>query len=191
MSEVTVEPRTPWFSGARQLIARHPVSAFLTMAFVVTGATWLWPALTRRDLLPYGHAPYDLLGHVVGSAVPAFIVTAALRGTAGVRELVQRCLRWRFGIRWHLLAILGPTFLTLVLATSLAGTAPLTAVAENWPKFFTLILPSLAFAFVLSNFYLARDGCPSHLAAPGVFPHLPMGESWNRRVLTGERCSAR
>jgi membrane protease YdiL (CAAX protease family) len=80
-------------------------------------------------------------------------VTAALRGRSGVRDLVQRCLRWQVGIRWYLLAALGPTFIAILLATALAGTAPLTAVAENWPKFFTLILPSLAFAFVFSNFF--------------------------------------
>lgn len=153
MSDLTVQPRTPWYAGARQLISKHPVAAFLIMVYLVNVATALSPALTRRDLLPYSHAPYDLLAHIVGIAFPAFIVTAAMRGTAGVREFVQRCLRWRVGIRWYLIAILGPTVLTLLLATALAGTAPLTAVAENWPKFFTLVLPSLAFAFVLSNFY--------------------------------------
>jgi membrane protease YdiL (CAAX protease family) len=153
MSDDTVQPRTPWYSPGRQWIARHPVAAFLIMAYVVTVATALSPALTRRDLLPYDHAPYDLLAHIVGSAVPAFIVTAALRGSAGVREFFHRCLRWRVGIRWYLLAVLAPTSITLLLATALAGTAPLTAVAEDWPTFFTLILPSLAFAFVLSNFY--------------------------------------
>ena len=33
------------------------------------------------------------------------------------------------------------------------GTPPATAIAENWPRFFTSILPSLAFAFLLSNFF--------------------------------------
>ena len=153
MSDLTARPRTPWYAGARVLIARHPVAAFLIMVYVVNVATALSPALTRRDLLPYGQAPYDLLAHLLGTAIPAFIVTAALRGTAGVREFVQRCLRWRVGIRWYLLAILGPTVVTLLLAVVLAGSAPLMAVAENWPTFFTLVLPSLAFAFVLSNFH--------------------------------------
>jgi membrane protease YdiL (CAAX protease family) len=153
MSDVTVQPASPWYSGVRRLIASHPVSAFLIMVYVVNLATAFPPSLTRRDLLPYGHAPYDLLSHIVGLAVPAFIVSAALRGTAGMRDLSQRCLRWRCGVHWYLLAFLGPTFLTLLLATALAGTAPLVAVAENWPRFFTLILPSLAFAFVVSNFY--------------------------------------
>ena len=67
--------------------------------------------------------------------------------------LLQRCLRWRVGIGWYLLAFLGPTLLTLLLAVGLGGTPPATAIAENWPRFFTSILPSLAFAFLLSNFF--------------------------------------
>ena len=152
MSDLTVQPRTPWYSGPRQWISRYPIAAFLIMVYVVNAVTALSPTLTRRDLLPYNQAPYDLLAHIFGIAVPAFIVTAVLRGTAGVREFIQRCLRWRVGIGWYLLVILGPTVLTLLLATALAGTPPLTAVAENWPKFFTLVLPNFAFVFLLSNF---------------------------------------
>ena len=152
MSDDTLQARATWYSPIRMWIPRHPIAAFLIMAYVVTVATALSPALTRRDLLPYEHAPYDLLAHVLGSAVPAFIVTSAVRGKGGVRDLVQRCLRWRVGFGWYLLALLGPTLLTLLLATGLAGTLPLTTVTENWAEFFTLILPSLAFAFVLSNY---------------------------------------
>lgn len=151
MSDDTLQPRA-WYSPIRMWIARHPVAAFLIMVYIVSVSTALSPALTRRDLLPYDHAPYDLLAHILGSAVPAFIVTSAVRGTAGVRDLVQRCLRWRVGIGWYLLALLGPTVLTLLLAAGLAGTPPLTAVTENWARFFTVILPSLALAFVLSNY---------------------------------------
>jgi membrane protease YdiL (CAAX protease family) len=108
--------------------------------------------MTARDLLPYEQAPYDLLAHVLGSAVPAFIVTWAVGGGTAVRDLVQRCLRWRVGVGWYLLALLGPTVLTLLLAVGLTGAPVVTALAENWVEFFSVILPSLAFAFVLSNY---------------------------------------
>jgi membrane protease YdiL (CAAX protease family) len=123
------------------------------MAFFVTGVTALVPALTRRDLLPYGQAPYDLLGHLVGSAIPAFIVAAAVHGQLGVRDLLARCLRWRVGLGWYLVAIVGPVILTLVLAIALEGEAPVAALREDWPKLLTATLPSFLFAFVLSNFF--------------------------------------
>lgn len=132
-------------------IGRHPVAAFLIMVYAITTATSLSPVLTRRDLLPYGQAPYDLLAHVVGTATAAFIVTAAYGGGAGVRDLVRRCLQWRVGVGWYLLALLGPTLLTLVLAAVLDGSV-LNALSDNWPQLLTVVLPSLAFAFLLSNF---------------------------------------
>lgn len=143
--------RRLWYSVPRTWISRHPVAAFLIMAYTVTGATALSPALTRRDLLPYGQAPYDLLAHFLGNAVPAFLVVAALRGVPGVRDLARRSVRWRVGVGWYLLALLGPTIFTLLLATALSGRAPIVADSENWPQFFSLMLPSLAFAFILSN----------------------------------------
>ncbi|MGI8517304.1 MAG: hypothetical protein ACR2ME_03030 [Acidimicrobiia bacterium] len=78
-------------------------------------------------------------------------VVAALRGAPGVRDLAQRSGRWLVGVGWYLAALLGPTILTLLLAAALSGRAPLAAAADNWPQFFSLILPSLAFAFIISN----------------------------------------
>jgi uncharacterized protein len=152
MSDDTLQSRASWYSPIRMWIARHPVAAFLTMAYVVTVATALSPALTRRDLLPYEQAPYDLAAHVLGSAVPAFFVTWAVGGRTAVRDLARRCLRWRVGLGWYLLALLGPTVLTLLLAVGLAGAPVGTGLTENWAEFFSVILPSLAFAFVLSNY---------------------------------------
>lgn len=85
--------------------------------------------------------------------MPALLVVAALRGAPGVRDLAQRSGRWRVGVGWYLVALLGPTILTLLLAAALSGRAPLAAAADNWPQFFSLILPSLAFAFIFSNWF--------------------------------------
>jgi uncharacterized protein len=132
-------------------IGRHPVAAFLILVYVITTATSLSPVLTRRDLLPYGQAPYDLLAHVVGTAIPAFIVTAAYGGGAGVRDLLRRCFQWRVGVGWYLLALVGPTLLTLGLAYAMEGSV-VNALSGNWSELLTVVLPSLAFAFLLSNF---------------------------------------
>ena len=77
------------------------------MVFAVNIAVALSPVLNRRDLLPFAQAPYDWLAHILGSAVPAFVVTAAVHGRDGVRNLAGRCLRWRVGLRWYLIALLG------------------------------------------------------------------------------------
>jgi hypothetical protein len=47
-------------------------------------------------------------------ALPAFLVTAATSGKAGVLDLLGRCLRWRGAVRWYLIALLGLPVATLL-----------------------------------------------------------------------------
>jgi hypothetical protein len=42
------------------------------------------------------------LENVLGSAVPAFVVTALVSGRAGVWDLARRSLRWRVPLRWYI-----------------------------------------------------------------------------------------
>ena len=135
------------------MIANHPVGAFLVMVYAVNIALAAVPALTRRDLLPFDQAPYDLLGHFFGVAGPAFVVTAAARGREGVRDLLQRCLRWRIGLRWYAVALVGMPVAALLVAVLFDGPAALQLLTDKWPLLFTSILPQLLFVIVLSNVF--------------------------------------
>src|SRR3989442_8393688 len=95
---MTQQPPPP--SALRRLVARHPVAAFLVMVYAVNIAVVLPPVLTRPDILPFALRPDALLGHIFGSAVPAFLVIAAMHGRAGVRDLTRRCLPWRLPPHW-------------------------------------------------------------------------------------------
>lgn len=138
-------------SALRRLVARHPVAAFLVMVFAVNCALALSPLLTRRDILPFGLAPYDSLGHIFGVALPAFIVVAAMSGKAGVRDLAHRSLRWRVGIRWYLIALLGVPVASVLCASALFGLAPLEALVEKWRLLLTVVFPQLVLLIVFFN----------------------------------------
>lgn len=133
------------------MIVGHPVAAFLVMVYAVNIAVALSPALTRRDLLPFDQAPYDWLGHILGVALPAFVVTAALGGRDAVRNLARRCLRWRVDLRWYVAALLGMPVATLLLAIIFYGSAPLQLLGDKWSLLFTLVLPHLLVVIVFSN----------------------------------------
>jgi len=148
---VAIDPNLRPFSRARQVIARHPVAAFLIMVYGVNIGVAFPPFLTRRDLLPFDLALYDSLGHILGSALPAFLVVAAVRGRAGVHDLAKRSLRWRVGIRWYVLALLGVPIATVLAATALLGPAPLDALADKWPLLFTQVLPQLLLLILFFN----------------------------------------
>jgi hypothetical protein len=59
------------------------------------------------------------------------LVVAASDGREGVRDLARRSLRWRVGVRWYLLAVLGLPVVVLVAAVALFGTAALDALADD------------------------------------------------------------
>ena len=143
--------RPALFSALRRLVARHPVTAFLVMVYTVNTAVALVPLLTRRDILPFGLAPYDSLGHIFGVALPAFLVVAATHGRTGVRDLARRSLRWRVGVRWYLIALLGVPIGVVLGASAIFGLAPLNALVEKWQLLLTVVLPQLVLLILFFN----------------------------------------
>jgi uncharacterized protein len=107
--------------------------------------------LTEPGLLPGGATPHGVLVNVLGSAVPAFIVTALVSGKAGVRDLARRSLRWRVPLRWYLISLLAPLLIFLIAVTILYGFAPLRALAQNWLLLFSAFLAALAIMILLNN----------------------------------------
>ena len=140
----------PHYSAPRRLVARHPVAAFLVMVFAFTYLTALVPLLTQRAILPFG---LTLWGTLIGlfCCAPAFLVVAATHGRAGVRDLARRSLRWRVGLKWYLVALLGLPIATLLCASALFGLAPLRALVDRWQLLFTLVVPMLLFRVVVLN----------------------------------------
>src|SRR3712207_2549344 len=124
-------------SPLRRVVARHPVTAFLVMAFVFSWAIMLPLLLSQSGfgVLPFA-LPWRVFGSlmsVFGLALPAFLVTAIKDGEEGARDLLGRVFRWRVGVRWYLLALFGLLAVTLLGAVPFLGVAPLGALAENWP----------------------------------------------------------
>ena len=96
-------------SSLKRLVVRHPVADYLVMLYAIAWSVSLPVVLRVRGLLAL---PVDLsegfafdavtsLASILGVALPAFLVTAARSGKAGVRDLLSRCLRWRVGIVWY------------------------------------------------------------------------------------------
>lgn len=89
----------------------------------------------------------------MGLALPAFLVTAATDGKAGVRDLLRRTLRWKVGPGWYLLAALAIPVGALLLASIFLGQAPLQGFLGNWSMLFTAFVPQLLLALVTVQFF--------------------------------------
>src|SRR5690349_682898 len=128
----TLAPTMQPASSLQRLIARHPVTAFLVMVYTVT-ITFALLRTFSEIRLPFDLSLWGSLEHLFDCALPAFLVVAALHGWAGVRDLARRSFRWRVGVHWYLLVLLGLPVATLLCATAIFGAAPLQELAAGWP----------------------------------------------------------
>jgi hypothetical protein len=94
------QPTNP--SSLGHLVARHPVVAFLLMAY-----TFVWTIQFAAFQLGLPLRLGSSIAVIFGMALPAFLVTAAMSGRAGVGDLLRRALRWRVGVRWYLIRFWG------------------------------------------------------------------------------------
>jgi uncharacterized protein len=129
-------------------VRRHPVVSYLVLAFVIFWVSWM-------PVLIFGAPPrpFSAVGAILGLALPAFLVTAATDGRAGVRDLLRRTLRWRVGIGWYVLAMLAIPVGALILAPVFLGAAPLQRLPQNWSLLFTEFVPQLLLALVTVQFF--------------------------------------
>jgi membrane protease YdiL (CAAX protease family) len=135
-------------SAVRRLIARHPVATFLLLMMSISTAVAVVPPLNRPGALPFGLAFSDSLGPILASALPAFVVVAAVGGRQGVRELAGRCFRWRVRLRWYGLALLSVPLSVLLVTVVIYGPRVLEVIADRWVLILTTTLPHLLILIV-------------------------------------------
>jgi uncharacterized protein len=110
--------------GLRGWVARRPLTGFLV---IVLGLSWLLlsiPVLAFRRLIPGANLPVEVfaLASTLLILLPtALWVTSITDGRAGVRALFARVFRWRFGVGWWLVVMLGLPVIAVVLGLIFGG----------------------------------------------------------------------
>lgn len=95
------------------MIARHRLVAYVVLAYSISWSWWVPLALTATHTRAGLGWPTHLPG-LMGAALAAIIVTAAVSGREGLRNLAARTFRWRIPARWY--AVVAATAGLLVLA---------------------------------------------------------------------------
>ena len=95
---------------------RHPLIAYFLLAYALTW--WIYPLLKFSPLLG--------IPGLFGPALAAMIMAGITGGSAGVRELLTRTVRWRVGLPWYAYALGVPA----VLAVAAAGLSYLPSGSE-------------------------------------------------------------
>ncbi|GAA2591471.1 type II CAAX endopeptidase family protein [Dactylosporangium fulvum] len=101
----------------RTLIQRRPLLWFIVLTFVPAWTYELVCILLLR--LPF--LPWMFAAPFIGPAAAAFVVTAAVDGRRGVRDLLSKLTRWRVGAGWYLLVVLGSPALLMLCVLPVPG----------------------------------------------------------------------
>jgi uncharacterized protein len=117
-------------TATKALAKGHPLVLFFALAFAFSWVAWAPAAFLSGDNSE-AHTLAPLL-HLTGSMGPmlsAFVVTALVGGSVGVGELLGRVFRWRVGLGWWGVALLGTPILFLV------ATVACRLLFGGWPQF--------------------------------------------------------
>ena len=109
--------------------ARASILSFFAIAFAWSWTCWLALPLLNEDF-PAAAGVLALTGGF-GPSVAAIIVVVYGEGVAGLRRWLKRCLQWRVGWHWVLLAFFFPAVvLGLAAGAHVALGGPLPASPE-------------------------------------------------------------
>src|SRR5215467_1817480 len=161
MSTITPTSQPAASSPLRRLISDHPLVAYFVIAYVGTWAFFL-PFALSRGVNGLGLLPFTLpdiaffaafiLGTLAGPALASLTVTAVTSGRAGVGQLLRRCVQWRVGIGWYLIAIFGFIPIWLVHISLFYGVNLPLALLLKWTLIFTVFLPQAVSIILTASF---------------------------------------
>ena len=153
-------------SPLKRLIRGHPLLAYFVIAFAGSW-TSLLPFALSRGVNGLGLFPYRLPDSVfytagilftfAGPALASLAVTAIISGKAGVGHLLRRCVRWRVGIGWYLIAIFGLLLIYLLGYSVFLGVNLPLALLAHPSLLLTTFLP-LAVLIILSASFAEEVG---------------------------------
>lgn len=143
-------PDTGLGAVVRSFIARHPLFAFVGLAYAFSWAWWLPQAFAGSAVRIGVGWPTHLPG-LLGPGLAALIVTAILEGRAGLRDLWRRSVRGRVGWWWlSVVAVLLAGGIAVIATGGAGDVAALTGypgVSSAWGA-----LGTIAFVFVVNGF---------------------------------------
>lgn len=121
---------------------KHPVIWFYILAFSLSWLGMISAVLGSRNIAPFDSPYFQLFSifYAIGPAIAAVIVSQVADGKTGVKELDQGLMRWRVGLVWYLVAVLGPVvlFIAAQVITKLLSLTVTIAAPQGDLSFFAI-----------------------------------------------------
>ena len=123
--------------------ANRALTAFFALSF---GWTWaFWAAAKVAEGRSAGLVTALLLASAFGPSLAAVVTVLSFEGKSGFGRWLKRCLNWRVGWRWYVLALLGPGIVILTalgLHAALGGSLRPSAAEGKYLRALWLIVPT-------------------------------------------------
>ncbi len=154
----------------RSIMVRHPLAAYLVVAYALSWAYWVPLAASSRTT-EYGVGWPTHMPGLVGPAISAVIVTGVIGGRAGLADLWRRLTRWQCGRWWWSIpAILAAGAVGLAVTGGVSDTSDLASYHGISSSFGPLWAIALVFVIngvgeelgwrgFLADHLLQRHGC--------------------------------
>jgi CAAX protease family protein len=115
-------------------IKSHPVRAYFALTFVISWGGFLLAVgpggFASTNWQAGGRFPFVVVAMLGGPSVAGLLLTRLVDGTAGLRELLSRLLRWRVGVGWYAFAVLPAPLLAAAALRALSLDSPV-VTADN------------------------------------------------------------
>lgn len=136
-------PRT-----AQVWLRRHPLLAYVVLAYTFSWAWWVPMAVTGTTTQPGQAWPTHLPG-LMGAALAAVVVTGLTAGHDGLRDLARRTWRWRVGWPWYALVLGTASLLVLSPIVSVLAGEPAPSGSDYVTYSGLGVLPAVATVLVV------------------------------------------
>jgi len=122
------------------LLARHPLVFFFTLTCLLT---WGWDMLSWA--LALGPPRILNIGTASVPTLVAFLILAITSGKPGVLRWLRSYVRWRVGVQWYLVAVIGVAVLIFLSMAVVPGVltkfvAPDWSLVPIWLRSFVVVL---------------------------------------------------
>jgi membrane protease YdiL (CAAX protease family) len=120
-------------AGLRGTVRRRPLTAFLVIVFGIGWPILAVAVLASHHIIPGAGLPVEVFALTVTLLVMlpgALWVTAVTEGRPGVRALMGRAFRWRFGVGWWAVVLFGLPVIALALGLIFGGSLNATSAGE-------------------------------------------------------------
>jgi membrane protease YdiL (CAAX protease family) len=114
IKQVQVKDATSWGSSVIGFLRNHPTAGYFLLAY---GFAWVWEIPMFGIWHQWFAGPWLILSPTLAAFVMAWIT----EGRVGIGGLFRRCLTWRAGVHWYLIAVLSIPLLFIVSLLFMPG----------------------------------------------------------------------